>query len=82
MKRVDVFVTLKNEILDAQGLVIKKATEQMGYKDVSDVRFGKYIQLTIEDEGKEDKALEEEIEYLCDRLLSNPNIEDFRYEVK
>ncbi len=81
MLKVNVFVTLKKDILDAQGLVIKKAISQIGYDNIEDVRFGKFIQLEINDQGKDSKQIKEEIEYLCDKLLSNPIIEDFKYEI-
>jgi phosphoribosylformylglycinamidine synthase subunit PurS len=81
MLKVNVYVTLKKEILDAQGLVIKKAINQIGYDNIEEVRFGKYMQLEISEEGKDSDQIKEEIEYLCDKLLSNPIIEDFKYEI-
>ena len=81
MIKVDVYVTLKKEILDTQGLVIKKAIPQIGFDNINEVRFGKYIQLEIDDRGKSDQQIKEEVEYLADKLLSNPIIEDFRYDI-
>lgn len=81
MIKVNVYITLKKEILDTQGLVIKKAIPQIGFDNISNVRFGKFIQLEIEQGSKNDNEVKKEIEYLCDRLLSNPIIEDFRYEI-
>ncbi|MDD3776830.1 MAG: phosphoribosylformylglycinamidine synthase subunit PurS [Actinomycetota bacterium] len=81
MIKADVYITLKKEILDTQGLVIQKAIPQIGYHNVSQVRFGKYIQLNIDDSGKSEQEIRQEIEYLSHKLLSNPIIEDFRYEI-
>lgn len=81
MVKVNVYVTLKKEILDTQGLVIKKAIPQIGSDNVSVVRFGKFIQLEIEQGSKSDSEIKKEIEYLCNHLLSNPIIEDFRFEI-
>ena len=81
MVKVNVYVTLKKEILDTQGLVIKKAIPQIGFDNVSNVRFGKFIQLEIEQGSRSDSEIKKEIEYLCNRLLSNPIIEDFRFEI-
>jgi len=81
MIKVNVYVTLKKEILDTQGLVIKKAIPQIGFNNVENVRFGKFIQLEIEQNSKSEEDIKKEIEYLCDRLLSNPIIEDFKYEI-
>jgi phosphoribosylformylglycinamidine synthase len=82
MLKVNVYVTLKKEILDAQGLVIKKAIRQIGYENVGEVRFGKFIQMEIDDAGKTESEIKKEIDYLSDKLLSNPNIENYRYEIE
>jgi len=81
MLNVNVYVTLKKEILDAQGLVIKKAIKQIGYENVAEVRFGKFIRLEIDDNGKSMDEIKKEIDYLSDKLLANPNIENFKYEI-
>ena len=81
MLNVKVYVTLKKEILDAQGLVIKKAIKQIGYENVGEVRFGKFIQIEIDDSGKSENEIKKEIDYLSDKLLANPNIENYRYEI-
>jgi len=81
MLKINVYVTLKKEILDTQGLVIKKAIPQIGYDNVENVRFGKFIQLEIDQSDKNMEELKKEIDFLCDRLLSNPIIEDYRYEI-
>jgi len=79
--KVNVYVTLKKEILDTQGLVIKNAIPQIGFNNVENVRFGKFIQLEIEQGPKSQEDIKKEIEYLCGKLLSNPIIEDFKYEI-
>ena len=81
MIKVNVYVTLKKEILDTQGLVIKNAIPQIGFANVENVRFGKFIQLEIEQGSKSLENIKKEIEYLCVKLLSNPIIEDFKYEI-
>jgi phosphoribosylformylglycinamidine synthase subunit PurS len=82
MQKVNVYITLKKEILDAQGLVIKKAIKQIGFENVGEVRFGKFIQMEIDSNGKTDGEINKEIEYLSDKLLANPNIENYRYEIE
>ena len=81
MLKVNVYVTLKKEILDAQGLVIKKAIKQIGFDNVSEVRFGKFIQIEINDKDKSEEEIIKEIDYLSDKLLANPNIENYKYEI-
>jgi len=82
MLKVNVYITLKKEILDAQGLVIKKAIKQIGFENVKEVRFGKFIQMEIDDKGKTEDEIKKEIDYLSDKLLANPNIENYRYEIE
>ncbi|MHB1254557.1 MAG: phosphoribosylformylglycinamidine synthase subunit PurS [Candidatus Humimicrobiaceae bacterium] len=82
MLKVNVYITLKKEILDAQGLVIKKAIKQIGFENVKEVRFGKFIQMEIDNIGKTESEIKKEIEYLSDKLLANPNIENYRYEIE
>lgn len=81
MVKVNVYITLKKEILDTQGLVIKKAIPHIGFDNVENVRVGKFIQMEIRQKAGSDEEIRKEIEYLCDRLLSNPIIEDFKYEI-
>ena len=77
MKLVKVYVTLKPSVLDAQGEAIKSAIQTMDYDKVSGVRMGKYFELNFEDYTK----LEKDIDTICDNLLTNPNIETYRYEI-
>ena len=77
MAQVKVFVTLKPSLLDAQGKVVQGALQQLGYGDVEQVRIGKYVEMTVRDGQNIDAQVRE----MCDKLLANPVIEDYRYEV-
>ncbi|MBM4764560.1 phosphoribosylformylglycinamidine synthase subunit PurS [Bacillus sp. B15-48] len=79
MYKVKVYVTLRESVLDPQGTAVKKSLQTMGYGAVEDVRIGKYMELTIE---KSDRDVEETVKEMCEKLLSNPVIEDYRYEVE
>ncbi|MCK6255367.1 phosphoribosylformylglycinamidine synthase subunit PurS [Fictibacillus sp. KIGAM418] len=79
MYKVKVFVTLKESVLDPQGTAVKGSLHRMEYNEVQDVRIGKYLELTIE-EGVEN--LDKRVAEMCEKLLSNPVIEDYRYEVE
>ncbi|UZJ78696.1 phosphoribosylformylglycinamidine synthase subunit PurS [Fictibacillus sp. KU28468] len=79
MYKVKVFVTLKESVLDPQGTAVKGSLHRMEYNEVQDVRIGKYLELTIE-EGVEN--LDKRVAEMCQKLLSNPVIEDYRYEVE
>ena len=78
MAQVKVYVTLKPSLLDAQGKVVQGALQQLGYAGVEQVRIGKYVEMTVSD-GRE---IEGQVREMCDKLLANPVIEDYRYEVE
>ena len=79
MKKVKVYVTLRQSVLDPQGSAVMGALHSMEYKEVTDVRIGKYLELQIE-EGTRD--LDAMIREMCEKLLTNTVIEDYRYEVE
>lgn len=78
MPQVKVFVTLKPTLLDAQGRVIQNALHSLGYDRVKSVRMGKYIVMDVE--GDKERVARE-VKEMCDLLLANPVIEDYRFEV-
>ena len=74
--KISVIVTLKKDVLDPQGKTIKKALESMSFKNVNDVRQGKYFEIDIDE--KNQKKAEEKIEQMCKKLLVNFVIEDYK----
>lgn len=78
MAKVKVYVTLKPTLLDAQGRVVMTALENLGHTNVENVRIGKYIEVEVADNGR---SLDEQMDEICRNLLSNPVIENYRYEV-
>jgi phosphoribosylformylglycinamidine synthase subunit PurS len=77
--KVKVFVTLKPTLLDAQGRVVQNALQSLGYDGVDHVRIGKYIEMELEGSGG---SVDSQVKEMCDRLLANPVIEDYRYELE
>jgi len=73
-------VTLKPVVLDPQGDAVLHGLHQLGYADVSSVRVGKYLEVTLAAEGRE--AAEVVVRAMCDRLLANPVIEGYTFEVE
>ncbi len=65
---------------DPQGQTIQAALRQLGFGSVDRVRAGKYMELRI-DEACEDEAARQ-VQDMCDRLLANPVIEDYRFELE
>ncbi len=77
--RVKIYVSLKRGVLDPQGKAIERSLHTLGYEDVREVRAGKYIELELDVTSRD--AAELRIREICDKLLANPVIEDFRYEM-
>ena len=74
--KISVIVTLKRDVLDPQGKTIKKALEGMSFKNVNDVRQGKYFEINIDE--KIQKKAEEKVEDMCKKLLANLVIENYK----
>lgn len=73
-------VTLKPVVLDPQGDAVLHGLHQLGFNDVSRVRVGKYLELTLAAATQRDA--EELVQQMCDRLLANPVIESYSYTVE
>ncbi len=74
-----VVVTLKPVVNDPQGLVVRSGLHHLGFTGVGDVRVGKYIELTVD--ADDEATAREQVTQMCERLLRNPVIEDYRIEV-
>ncbi len=74
-----IHVTLKKGILDPQGKAIEQALATLGFGSASNVRVGKYVELDLK-ESANDKA-EAQVKAMCEKLLANTVIEEYRYEV-
>jgi phosphoribosylformylglycinamidine synthase subunit PurS len=79
MYKVKVYVTLRESVLDPQGKAVTNSLHSLNYKEIADVRIGKYMELTIE---KSERDINEVVDELCMSILANPVIEDYRYEVE
>ena len=76
---VKVFVTLKEGVLDPQGKAVQNSLQSLGFGLVQDVRVGKYLELQLDVAGAADAT--EQARRMCEKLLANPVIEDYRFEV-
>ncbi len=80
MLQARVIITLKRGILDPQGDTVRTALQSLGFDGVADCRVGKVILLRLtESDRAKAKA---QVEQMCRRLLANPVIEDFRFELE
>jgi phosphoribosylformylglycinamidine synthase len=74
-----VYVKPRAGVLDPQGKAVGKALHSLGYAEVEDVRVGRYFELGFS--GASPEAAKGRLEEMCRRLLANPLIEDFRFEI-
>lgn len=74
-----IYITPKPDILDPQGKAVTNALHDLGYKEVSEVRVGRYV--TVELEGVSGPQILSRLEEMCRRLLANINVETFKIEI-
>ncbi len=74
-----IYVTLKKGVLDPQGKAVQHSLESLGYDKVKDVRLGKYMEVKLDYSraGESEPIVRE----MCEKLLANPVIEDYRFEI-
>ena len=75
-----IYVTLKPAVNDPPGQTVLAALRRMGYESASDVRVGKFLQLKVE--GMERLQAERQVDEMCRKLLANPVIEDYRFDLE
>jgi len=78
-----VFITPKKGVLDPQGRAISSSLHSLGFTEVEDVRMGKYLEIRLEPiaDGSDGDDPEARVRAMCERLLANGVIEDFRFEI-
>lgn len=74
-----VFITPKKGVLDPQGRAISSSLHALGFGEVGDVRMGKYLEIRLSPSAEGDPA--GRVRAMCERLLANGVIEDFRFEI-
>jgi phosphoribosylformylglycinamidine synthase len=75
-----IYITLKPTVNDPQGQTVLGGLRSLGFSSVDSVRVGKYLEVQVQEE--ELAQAEEQVSRMCSRLLANPVIEDFRYELE
>lgn len=79
---VRVYVTPKQGILDPQGATVERALPALGFQGVTDVRIGRFIELTLTmPQGSTREETDALVDDMCKRLLANPIIEDYTYVI-
>ena len=75
-----VYITLKPTVSDPQGRTVMGGLRSLGFDTVSDVRAGKYLEVKLQ-EADQSEA-EKQVKDMCDKLLANPIIEEYRFELE
>ena len=75
-----IVVTPKPVVNDPQGITVKQGLTTLGFREVSDVRIGKYIEVNLEADSEHEAR--QRVEAMCKQLLANHVIEDYRFELE
>ncbi len=78
--RAKVYVNLKAEILDPQGKAVEQSLAALGFSGVRGVRVGKFLQIDLSERSREEA--EQALKQMCEGLLANTVIEEYRFEVE
>ncbi|WP_270168366.1 phosphoribosylformylglycinamidine synthase subunit PurS [Paenibacillus sp. SYP-B4298] len=78
--KATVYVTIKQNVLDPQGSAVQGALHTMGFAEVGKVRIGKYLELELDTTDRSEA--EARITSMCEKLLANTVIEDYRFELE
>ena len=74
-----IYITLKKDVLDPQGSVIANSLKSLGFNNIEDVRQGKYIEIKLDSENEE--LANKQLNEMCEKLLANLVIEDYKVEI-
>ena len=74
--KISVIITLKKDVLDPQGKVIRQTLDGMGFNDINEVRQGKYFEINTKE--NDPKKAKDNVEEMCKKLLANLVIENYK----
>jgi phosphoribosylformylglycinamidine synthase len=78
--KAKIIVTPKKAVLDPQGKSVQNALEHMGYQGIGEVHVGKYLEIELA--GGDRESWRKQIDDACHKILSNPVIEDYTFEIE
>ena len=84
MVEARIYVTYKEGVLEPQGLAVQGVLGALGYGEVKQVRVGKYIEVELDgppNGSPSGGSLQDRLQEMCDKVLANPVIEDFRFDL-
>ncbi len=74
-----IYVTLRPSVLDPAGAAVRSGIAHLGFQNVGTVRIGKYIEVSLD--SADEQSAQAELNQICDQLLANPVIENYRFEL-
>ncbi|MGF1497710.1 MAG: phosphoribosylformylglycinamidine synthase subunit PurS [Elainellaceae cyanobacterium] len=74
-----IYVTLRPSVLDPAGTAVQSGLHHLGFEGVDQVRMGKYVELRLT--AADEATAHHQINQMCDQLLANPVIENYRFEI-
>ncbi len=80
MYQARIYVTLKPTVNDPQGLTVLSSLQRLGFGNAEDVRVGKFLLVKVD--GTDRAEAERSVTKMCQQLLANPVIEDFRFDLE
>lgn len=78
--RAEVYVSLRPGVNDPQGLAVRDGLRRLGYDEVEDVRVGRFVQLWLS--APDAETAERRVAAMCEQLLANPVVEQYRFTVE
>ncbi|MEY2428457.1 MAG: phosphoribosylformylglycinamidine synthase subunit PurS [Verrucomicrobiota bacterium] len=78
--KAKIIITPKKAVLDPQGKTVQSALAHMGFTGIGDVHVGKYLEIELS--GTDKEKARKQVDEACHRILSNPVIEDYRFELE
>ncbi|MCY7276003.1 MAG: phosphoribosylformylglycinamidine synthase subunit PurS [Phormidesmis sp. CAN_BIN44] len=78
--QAQIYVTLRPSVLDPAGTAVKSGLSHMGHHNIEQIRIGKYVELTIAADTED--AARQQLDQICDQLLANPVIENYRFDLQ
>ncbi|WIM40945.1 phosphoribosylformylglycinamidine synthase subunit PurS [Paenibacillus sp. PK4536] len=80
MIKATVYVTIKQSVLDPQGVAVQGALHSLGFDEVESLRIGKYMEIELDTDNREEA--EERLKVMCEKLLANTVVENYRFELE
>lgn len=80
MIKANVYITIKQNVLDPQGNAVLGALQSTGFEGVSKVRVGKLIELQLQTTDRAEA--EQQVRKMCEQLLANTVVEDYEFELE